>query len=440
MDKKEVKISTNLLDMVQLISENEVSSEMGEAFASFMLNPTVVWAKFILTDDSKNANGQRIPSEEFKNLIASGIHMPVKMAVGEINPGHEDSKPLGVITHLREIVTDAGRKALVALAALWGDERPADVEYIKKRFAEKKPVNISWEILYSDGVFNSETNSIDLLGTVLRAATVVGNPAYEGRTPILSVAAKKWSKAFIEELPDKSFLFIDEKGNRYFPITDENGQVDRTRLKDTLAEVLKSNLDSEVRADKANIVSTLMSGFDAGDSVEKVSLRFASMNRPNMEEDKVELEQLKAEVERLTAELNEAKSALESKNTEIASLTEINKNNETELAELRTLKAEAEAKAAREAKLEEVRKKFVEAGIEKDDDYFETNAEKLMKLDDEGLDFMIQEIKAFAEKADNTSSASKKTKIPALLSESKEDSKPSVAEIAQALRENKAKK
>jgi hypothetical protein len=189
MPNNQVKIGAKLLDVVYLLDENEVESEMGEAFAAFMLNPTVTWAKFILTDDRTNGNGQRIPKEEFPNLIKSGIHMPVKMVNGEIE-GHPNSKPLGTITHLKQVTTEDGSSAIVALAALWGQERPADVKYIKQRFADKQPVDVSWEILFEDSTLNAETNSEDLHGTVLRAATIVGNPAYEGRTPFLAIASK----------------------------------------------------------------------------------------------------------------------------------------------------------------------------------------------------------------------------------------------------------
>lgn len=203
MPKKVTKIGANLLDMVYLIDENEVREEMGAAFASVMVNPIVTWVKFVLTDDRRNGNGQRVPKEEFANLIRSGLHMPVKMALGEIKPGHDDSRPLGAITHLKEITTSDGTNAILALAALWNEERPADIEYIKTRFAEKKPVDISWEIIYTDETFNVDMASKDLLGTFLQAATIVGNPAYEGRTPFLAIAAKTaTAEEEIETVPE----------------------------------------------------------------------------------------------------------------------------------------------------------------------------------------------------------------------------------------------
>lgn len=367
MTKTSTKIEANLVDVVQLINDEEVKLELGEAFASFMLNPAVTWAKFVLTDDRKNANGERIPKQEFKNLVDTGIHMPVKMAIGEISPGHPGTKPLGTITHLKEITTDSGASAIVAIAALWSKERPADIEFIKQRFAEKKSVDVSWEILYEDAVFNAETESMDLYGTVLGAATIVGNPAYEGRTPFLSISAKRKSDA-------------------------------------------------------------------------------TSGSNENAEDELKTIEELQAEVARLEAELSEAKSAVEAvtteKDAEIARLTELNAKNETDLTELREFKASKEAELAKAAKVEEVKTKFVEAGLDKDEEYWAENTEKLLAMTDEQLAFVIQEVKtALASKTDNTSNASSKKKIPNLLGEeSQGDDKPSPAEIAKALRERKAKK
>lgn len=355
--KNDTKITTNLLDIVQLIDENEVQSEMGAAFASFMLNPSVTWVKFVLTDDMTNANGQRVPKEEFASLLRSGIHMPVKMAVGKINQGHEGSSPLGTITHLKEIENEDGTSAVVALAALWGQERPEDVKLIKERFQKKEPVDISWEILYRDEIPNEAKGSRDLSGTALRAATIVGDPAYQGRTPILAVASKQEEK------------------------------------------------------DPAKLA----------------------------EEELNEIETLKAQVAELENKLAEATKQLEAKasaesekDAEIARLTEENK----ELVSLREYKAAIEAEAAKIEKLDNIKKKFVEAGIEKDDSFFSENGEKLASMDETALDFMVQELKAFAESS-KTSVASKTTKkIPNLVGSEEEVDLADPKVLAKLLREH----
>jgi hypothetical protein len=440
MAKNKAKINSNMEIVLQLLEENEISSEMGEAFASYVLNPTVVWAKFILTDDRKNANGQRIPKEEFSNLMRSGIHMPIKMAIGEIADGHDDSKPLGVITHLKEILTEEGTNALVALAALWGEERPADVKYIRESFNSGTPVNVSWEILYSEASFNNDTGSMDLHDTVLRAATVVGTPAYEGRTQFLSVAAKKWSPAYIEELPDSSFLYIDGNGKRYFPIADKEGLVDRTKLTDTIAALKESNFSEKVIEDKTRVLTDLIKNFDANLSVAEISRNFVG-GKIIVEEVKLNtttIEELQAEVIRLNAKVEEAAAALATKDVEIARLSGLTTGLEAELAPLKEFKASVDEQNDKVAKLAQVKEKFVAAGIDKPEEFYAENAEKLAALDEGALDFMVQELKAFAENSDTVSVASKKvTKIPALVSDSEV---PTQQELVDYLKTRNAKK
>lgn len=364
MTQKATKIPTKLVDVVQLVDRDEAKNVLGEAFASFLNNPTVTWAKFVLTDDRMNGNGMRIPKSEFSNLINTGVHMPVKMALGEIAPGHDDSKPLGVITHLSEIETEEGVSAIVALAALWGEERPADVAFIKERFAQKQPVDISWEILYRDEVFNEEFGSIDLLTTALRAATVVGNPAYQGRTPFLAISAK----------------------------TEE--------AEETLAP------------------------------------------EENTEENTVEKE-LQEKLDAATARVAELEAQLQEKDTAIAELTTQKKSLEEEIVPLKEFKEQADAAAAKAEKLASIKKKFEEAGLKKDDEYFTTNEETLLKMEEAQLDFMVAELKAFAsvkaedESKEENSSSKRKNKIPALRGDNEEP--VSLKELGQALRERKGK-
>lgn len=443
---------TDLVDLVQLINESQASEELGEAFASFMLNPTVVWAKFILTDDRKNANGQRIPSEEFDNLMRSGIHMPVKMAMGEIEQSHKNSKPLGVITHLKKITLPDGVSALMALAALWGEERPSDVTYIKDRFKNNEPVNVSWEILFGDSSFNNKANSMDLKDTVLKAATIVGDPAYEGRTQFLAVAARKWSKAYIDALPDAAFLHKDGD-KRYLPVFDENGAVDRIKLGDALKDLGELNLPTHVLKEKKAIILRMIERFEAGASVDEISGEYNKDFKPKLEEGTLdELNEIKAKLQDVEAKLTtaleeitvknaaiaEKETALAGKETELASLTERLTALETEIVPLKELKASLDAEAEKSAKLEALKTKFTDAGIVKDDTYFNENYDSLVALDDTSLNFMIQELKAFAEESGTSNSSVKKTKIPVL--PHNDDGEISVKDMATYLRENRAKK
>lgn len=359
--------------MVQLLNEDELKSELGEAFASFMINPTITWAKFILTDDRKNGNGKRVPKEEFANLIHTGINMPVKMAPGVTNLKHRNAQPLGTITNLKEVVGEDGNPTIVALAALWNRERPEEVAFIKNKVGEGERVDVSWEILYEEEAFNNEHNSTDLFGTVLRAATIVTNPAYEGRTPFLAIASMKKDEI----------------------ITDTQEQILEDELK--TIEELQADLDKKV----------------------------------------AELDETNASLASLKVTVSEKETALAEKEEEVKSLTTKTNELETELVGLRELKASLDAENEKKAKLEEVKNKFSEAQIEKDEEFFTENAKKLIALSPEALDFMIQELKVFAEGSKETS-AEKKTKIPALLGTDGEE--VTVSDLAKHLRESKAKK
>jgi hypothetical protein len=428
MANKATKMNAKLTDMLYLISENEALQEFGEASAAIISNPTVVWAKFILTDDMVNGNGQRIPREEFSNLMRTGVFMPVKMAKGEISPGHAGTEPLGSITHLKEMEMPDGHFAIMALAALWSEERPADVQYIKQRFAENKPVDTSWEILYEDSIYNDAHSSIDLLGTILRATTIVGDPAYGARTRVLSVSAIKWSKAYISQLPDSSFLFVNGK-ERLFPVVDNEGKIDRTRLKDAIAELQTSELSEDIITQKTGLVKGILKKLDAGSNVEEVTSLFLSDSNFTEEELKT-LEDLQAQVAELEPKLTEAQEALVTLKAEklekeqaLADLTEKYTALEAEIAPLREFKDEADAEAARIEKMDAIKAKFTEAGITKEDKYFDENFTKFEKMDDESLEFFLQEVAAGlkSETQSSTASNDKKTQIPNLSGSDTED-------------------
>jgi hypothetical protein len=174
-------IDTFIVNDVELI--NEGSLEGLEAFASLVsINPYVRWIKFVLLDDQPNKNKQRIPKEEFDNVLKTGMYMPLKSEAGTLSGDHKDSGPLGVITNL----TKEGNRVL-GLAALWERERPEDIKLLKESFASGNKINISWELTYNEKI--PQDGYTDLVGISLNAATIVGMPAYAGRTPIVALAS-----------------------------------------------------------------------------------------------------------------------------------------------------------------------------------------------------------------------------------------------------------
>jgi hypothetical protein len=330
---------------VQLIQDDEFEDF---SLASKNLNPLLTYVRFVLTDDQPNANGVRIPREEFSNLIRSGLYMPIKMAVGKIEDGHDGSTPLGVITHLRE--TDS---TIRGVAALWNKERPADIALIKERYAEGRPLDLSWEIGFEDYV-EDEAGVKNLRGCILRATTLVGMPAYgSGRTSITDVELS-------EEDKSKEDTKVDEKELQRL-------QEENTSLKATIAEL------------------------------------------------------------------------------EAGQLTEEQKEKLAQYDELVEFKETVVAEAARIEKLEEIKQKFSEAGIEKDDDYFVENESALLAMDDtDTLDFFISnlaETEASREEdeqdGDEDDEEQATVKVPPITKKQKPDEKLTGSQLAEALRQAK---
>jgi hypothetical protein len=146
-------------------------------------NPLLTWVKFIFTDDKPNANNQGISQDEFPNLIKSMAFMPIKANFdSEFGvEGHSSAQVVGVIK--------AGQQqanTIMAIGALYSDEYPDLVDFFKKELSDGGAVNFSWEIRYRD---SEEKDGVEWLkGTTTKAVTAVQHPAYEGRTPLVSIS------------------------------------------------------------------------------------------------------------------------------------------------------------------------------------------------------------------------------------------------------------
>ena len=402
--------------MIQLISESEAQDQFQEANSATVNNPAVTWAKFVLTDDQPNDNDMRVPIEEFPNLIRSGVYMPIKMARGGIKDGHEVAEPLGVITNLKRIVSKENVNQVVGLAALWLREREGDIKLIKDKSKTGSPVTLSWEILYND--FDLIDGIKNLKGTYLKASTIVGRPAYGNRTPILAIA-EKGSSAYLDELPDESFLLVGhgESKERRFPYMDSKGTVDKELLSNMMEEIENdATLGQETK-------STLLEKAN-----ELMNTQPESSLEPNMEENTLdELEIIKTEVEQLKQDLSSSKLLLQEKEQSLV-------EKEVELVALREFKASVDAKASEVEKLAAIKTKFASAGIVKEDAYFDEHKTFLVNMTDEALEFMLQELVAFSSTSDKNASAS--VNIPNLASK-RDVVTNNVKAIAEALRVRK---
>jgi len=378
---------------VSLLGEDNI------AFAGVNLNPLVRWVKFILTDDKPNANNQRIPREEFSNLIKTGLYMPIKTApMDSVEKRHFNAGPIGAITHLK-IEDDK----VLGLAALWEKERPEDVEKIVEAVKNGEQIDLSWEIAYSDREI--EESGVEVLKDVaLLGTTIVDIPAYEGRTPILSVAeidnSEKWDKKYINDLPDSAFLYIepggkkDEEGKtvprslRHLPYKNKEGKIDLPHLRNAITRLSQENTGKKWLTEELR--NRLLE--KARKLLEKVKEEESEME---------ELAEAKKRIEELEAKLKEY---------------------EEELSELRSFKEEVEKEKAEAERFDEIKKKFKEAGVEKDNEYFESNRERLLSMSEDAIEFLLQEmVAALAEVNKEENDKETSASIPDFSTNSDED-------------------
>lgn len=398
------------------ISEIKIDG-LTKASASFE-NPITSKLKFVFTDDQPNGNGKGIPQSAFAGLIKSGVFMPLKMAQGGIAPDHSGAVPLGVISDLSEVPSDGKNPAqLVGEAVLWSEERPEDVNFIKSSYASGNKLNISWEVLYSDS--STDDNGIEWYqDPIVQGATLVGIPAYEGRTPVLSVAsldeAAVWTRAYIDNLPDSAFLYIEPGGTkeegktvprslRHFPYKDANGKIDLPHLRNALARIPQSNVPQEAKDKAIKKAQRLLAGQKAeGSSMDE------NLNQEALEE---QIETLKTTVSTLQGKLTEYE-------TELASLREYKDTVEREKAEAALLKARLEA--------------FASSGIVPTAEEIEAKKAYWLKLDEETFNFLVSELSSKKE-TPKTDSAS--LEVPDTLS--KTDSKDPLEIVRKGLKEKR---
>lgn len=185
MDKNLISLQTQ----IEFMDENIAEAAVGR-------NPYFQWVKIIVTDDKPNLNKQRVPKEEFANIISSGLFTPIKMTWNKISPGHKEAfgQVIGTVTQLTE-----ENDRVIALAALWKKERPEDIELLKDMYKKGAPPNVSWELSYSESSYDDDGVET-LLGTSLTGMAVVSSPAYAGRTSFVAMSSAESEEDHVEEL------------------------------------------------------------------------------------------------------------------------------------------------------------------------------------------------------------------------------------------------
>ena len=174
------------------VSENLAEAGVPDEYK----NPLLTWIKLVFADDQPNANSQGIKQGEFPNLIKSMSYMPIKANYNSEEAdvqGHIGAVQIGVLKEGQQ----EGNK-VVAVGALYDDEFSDVVEFFKKETTEGRAVNFSWEIRYKDSLVEDDVEW--LVGTTTKAITAVKSPAYEGRTPLVSISSFDYVKAIDDEL------------------------------------------------------------------------------------------------------------------------------------------------------------------------------------------------------------------------------------------------
>lgn len=280
----------------------------------------VTWMSFVFVDSEPNDNNQGIPQQAFASLIATGSLMPIKMEEGRIG-GHPHSIPLGVIKQL-----EAKDNQIIGRAALWNEERPADIALLRENHSEGMPLDISFEVKFTTA--DVDNHGVEwLLDPIVKGATIVQNPAYVGRTPILSIASDDENS----DMPDSCFAFIEPNGTekagftsprkfRHFPYRDVEGKISEIHLTQSLAEVEKIDFGQKER-----VQSVLQSAY----------LELKKEQQNQMDEKIKELEESQAT---LRKQIEDLTSDVEALTTERNELTEYKELREREDAEATLLK------------------------------------------------------------------------------------------------------
>lgn len=162
-------------------------------------HPYLTSAKFVFTDDKPNGNNQAVDAEDFDSIIKSAVGMPIKMSFTGSDVGHHrGAYIIGFMKNLTKNVTEDGTNQLIADAALYSEEFPEEVSYLKEAFAKGDAPGVSYEMGYSDPIFK---NGVEFLKNIVTgAATFVKFPAYGKRTALLALASAKDEPDFINTM------------------------------------------------------------------------------------------------------------------------------------------------------------------------------------------------------------------------------------------------
>lgn len=249
----------------------QAASFLGLAVAEDTAHPLQKRLKFVFTDFQPNGNKQGVPTKEAQNVASTAMFMPVKINYSDKPLGHENAVPIGPITSVN--VTEEN---ILGEAIFWADEYPDIAEWLAEASKKDGGVQFSWELYF--GKSEKDDNGVEWLNDIVTAGiTIVGNPAYQGRTPLLAFSEQQ-EEVEVDKVKVQEML---------------------TTLYSTLNETLASKPENDDDFDTAfNTIVTKLN----------TTLTTLKESNSNLESEVTKLKEFKESVENKAAELAQLKS------------------------------------------------------------------------------------------------------------------------------------
>lgn len=153
------------------------------SISEYQKNPLQKLIEFKFTDFLPNRNNQGVPEVESESIIRTGRNMPVLSALGK-RLVHADAVPVGSITDM--YLQDS---AIFGKGVIWSERFPELVGRIQEMIESGNEPQFSWELFYGDSEVDDD-GVLWLRDCIVAGITLVDDPAYGGRTPMLSFAEK----------------------------------------------------------------------------------------------------------------------------------------------------------------------------------------------------------------------------------------------------------
>jgi hypothetical protein len=269
------------------------------------VDPLQSTIEFVFTDFAPNLNGMGVPRSESSNIISTGLFKPVKVDfIGNGVNDHDDAIPIGPIIELSE-----KDDKIIGKAVIWKREFPKFIEYLEEASVKEGEVQFSWELFYKNA--EKDDSGIQWLqNCTVAAITIVSDPAYAGRTHLLSYAQNTESLTKRIQVLEETIasLTASSDNSRSFTVADT--------IEGLREQVQK--LTDQIYSMASSLWEALDEAVPSTVDVEAVAQAYSDLV--------TRLKQMKSSVSTLTSEL--------------ASVN-------TELAELRDYKASAEREKTR---------------------------------------------------------------------------------------------